>query len=365
VSAVTAGQAPLTDGAAPSASGIVRRHRVDCEDPFVTAAEPAVAQRIAALGELGAAYVRDQAAAAGRRRRPHRGLDLANPATAALVAENPATGDWLALAPSALALEPLYNPELVALPGGRPVDPGFREMCRNALDARGIRSRGHVWTRLLVDQAKATPERHQYWLSLASGTAGPVLAAVQAVRALGLPAPHVTLADIDREALAGARRRAAELGLKVEAGLSGWADSGTVTTVRLNLLGARGFAHLGQFDAVDAVGLLEYLRPADWRYTYRGLIRTRLRMAGAIEFLRRAGAALAPGGRLVTSNMLADRPQLDFALHVVQWPHIKPRSVEQVSGLLEAAGLAWPVDVYLPADGVYAIYTLRRPAVTP
>jgi len=108
------------------------------------------------------------------------------------------------------------------------------------------------------------------------------------------------------------------------------------------------------------VGILEYLEPNDWTYTYNGVISTRRKQAGAVTFIRNAFECVKPGGVLITGNMLDSHPQLGFTMDVVQWPHIQPRSVAEMLAIFESAGLHGHIDVYLPTDGVYAVYAIRK-----
>lgn len=117
---------------------------------------------------------------------------------------------------------------------------------------------------------------------------------------------------------------------------------------------------MNAFDAVDAVGILEYLQPDDWIYTYRGVITTRRKQAGVVTFLRSAFECVKPDGTLIVGNMLDTHPQLSFTMDVVQWTHIQPRSIQQMLAIFAAAGLTEHVDVYLPSDGVYAIYAVHK-----
>ena len=68
-----------------------------------------------------------------------------------------------------------------------------------------------------------------------------------------------------------------------------------------------------------------------------------------------------PGGILVLGNMLDTPPQLAFTLDVIQWPHINPRSINEMAQIFGEAGLDGKLDVYCPDDGAYAIYQLRKP----
>jgi len=238
----------------------------------------------------------------------------------------------------------------------------LREWFNNIADARGIRSRAHVMGELLRAQAEATAQPPR-WLSLACGAAEPVFQVMRAVRDERLQVPRVTLADLDRGALELARTYAERSDL-----------SCLTTLVRANVLDLRGFGKLANvlgwrsasdwlngFDAVDAVGLLEYLKPDDWTYTYKGVISSKRKLAGAVTFLRNAFACVRPGGMLIVGNMLDTHPQLGFTLDVVQWPHIQPRSVSAMLEIFTTAGLEGHVDVYLPSDGVYAIYAITKP----
>lgn len=253
------------------------------------------------------------------------------------------------MVPTAAALHPLYDPLAEHLPDGTRIDPPFRRWARNIADARGIRSRAAALVAILDAHAGS-----RYWLSLACGAAQPVL---QAAARRGASAPNVTLVDIDARALKLADAYANALGI---------ADK--VRLRRGNFLHPRGLTGLlrlrlrrASFDVVDAIGILEYLKPHDWVYTYGRLIRTSSAMAGAVTFLRNAYALVRPGGVLVVGNMLNTHPQLAFTLNVIQRPHIQPRSIEDMLHLLAAAGIDGPVSAKRPADGVYCVYSVTKP----
>lgn len=328
-------------------------------DPHVTGGGDGFLAQLHELERLAADYY-DGAAGVTRKRTS--AIDRANPATAKLLADYPSFGDWLGTVPSAAALDPLYDPTSTVLPNGAVIDEGLRRWFCDVPDAIGIRSRAFVLQEVLTTHATTSPARQQ-WLSLACGAAQPLIGAMVALRDAGHPLPRATLADIDTSALALASSYAAREGLQDD-----------VRTTRRNVLRRGGFdgsrALLpgrrpapwpGAFDAVDAVGLLEYLRPEDWTYTYRGVVRSRRTLAGAVTFLRNAFACVKPGGVLVVGNMLDSHPQLGFTLDVVQWPHIQPRSVSRMLELFEDAGLQGQVDVHLPTDGVYAVYVVTKP----
>ncbi|WP_026928049.1 class I SAM-dependent methyltransferase [Granulicoccus phenolivorans] len=337
----------------------VREVPFDRPDPYANARLAEIGQEIALL-EATAAQFYGTDAGHGRTRRSR--IDHTNPATRAILDRLPASAAWLATVPTAAALHPLYHPEDPALPSGTPIDAETRDWFRNIADARGIRSRAAVMQDVLTREATgAAPGR---WLSLACGAAQPVFHTLESLAAAGGPVPHVTLADLDQNALRLATTYAAAHGLTEH-----------THPVRTNVLTRDGFARLPRpvpgltrpsgwletFDAVDAVGILEYLKPEDWTYTYRGILTTRRVLAGAVTFLRNAFACVKPGGLLLVGNMLTSHPQLGFTLNVIQWPHIQPRSSDDMLALFAAAGLRGHLDIHRPDDGVYAVYVIRKP----
>lgn len=326
----------------------VAQHSFSFDDPFVDEDLPRITAEVRELERIAAEFYGEDA---GRHRRRLSKIDLANPATARWIGFAPSTEHWLSTIPTAAALDVLYDPNSGAYPSGVPMDEGSRSIFRNVADAQGIRSRAAVMRAVLLEQAMAAPHPLR-WLSLACGAAQPVIATMAEIaRRADAGAPNAVLADADTQALRLASRYADEHDLRHHTEI-----------VKANVLDRHGFRKWeGKFDAVDAVGLLEYLKPQNWSYTYRGVIHSRRTMAGAETFLRNAYACVKPGGMLVVGNMLDTHPQLGFTMDVVQWPHIQPRSIGEMLDIYEGAGLFGHVDVYLPTDGVYAVYVVRKP----
>lgn len=336
----------------------VSTHEFPFVDPYASEAASRIREGVSEAADRAAAFY---GAVSGHQRKRLSTPDLDNPGTQWLMDQIPSFQHWLSQVPTAAALHPLYNPEVETYTSGVPVCDEIRHWFRNLADARGIRSRAAVMQRVLTAEALDRPGPHD-WLSLACGAAQPVFSTIEEIAAAGGSTPSVTLADLDSAALALARTYAADHHI----------DRTSIR--RLNVLDRRGFERLpgrvpgirnqsgwtDRFDMVDAVGLLEYLKPDDWVYAYNGVIRTRRKMAGAITFLRNAFATVRPGGLLLVGNMLDTHPELSFTMDVIQWPHIQPRSIAEMTDLFSAAGLTGHVEVHLPSDGVYALYAIRK-----
>ena len=269
-------------------------------------------------------------------------IDDTNPATRELIARVPGVEYWLELVPTASALDLLYDPSIEQLANGKPVSPVVRDWACNILDAHGICSRGEI----VQDICHAL--RH--------------------IKESGNPTPRVTLVDLDRSALRAAQTYAQtmEVGqftnvrcmniLRPQGVVSPEVDM--QTNVAARALRRRVDLEAAAYDAVDAVGILEYVPEVLSDEGPTAL------QVDAATFLAHAAQLVKPGGLLLVGNMRDTHPQLGFTLNVVQWPHIQPRSIETMQRIAGAAGLGdWRVDVYCPDDGVYALYAMRRPKV--
>ncbi|MDO4712388.1 MAG: hypothetical protein Q4B05_00560 [Candidatus Saccharibacteria bacterium] len=285
-------------------------------------------------------------------------IDYDNPATQALMEKVENVIAWLERVPTAKALAVIYDPKVH--------DPEMSEAVRTwvtyLLDGIGIRSRAKVMQRLILEEwYKGRKEGHsesQRWLSLACGAAQPVIQLLGQIKSgqFGKAGqlPRCTLVDLDRGALQLAK---------------GYADASKVADAVMirpgNILADRFYAEIeGVFDVVEAVGFFEYLSASPEEFQYNGVVDARARVRStAGDFLRNAYQAVAPGGLLVIGNMLDTHPQLGFTLNVVQWPHIQPRSMEEMCRIIHSSLGTAPEDVtiYAPNDGVYALYAIRKP----
>ncbi|MBF1023977.1 MAG: hypothetical protein HXK97_01970 [Candidatus Nanogingivalaceae bacterium] len=362
------GQVELSERRAELELDQWRIHPVPMRDRYQTQSHEKVVVELEELTGMGFHGDCDLNAAIGRQRTR---IDDTNPATCELIARVPGVEDWLELIPTASALDLLYDPSIERLANGKPVSPAVRDWACNILDAHGIRSRGEIvqdiLTKQAIDQASLGATEQQ-WVSLACGAAQPVCQALRHIKESGNPTPRVALVDLDRSALRAAQTYAQAM----KVGQS-------TDILRMNILHPQGLAlpavdaqtnvaaralrrQVGLegavYDAVDAVGILEYVPEVLSDESPTAL------QVNAATFLAHAAQLVKPGGLLLVGNMRDTHPQLGFTLNVVQWPHIQPRSIEAMQRIAGAAGLGdWQVDVYCPDDGVYALYAMRRPKI--
>ncbi|MDP9444968.1 MAG: class I SAM-dependent methyltransferase family protein [Actinomycetota bacterium] len=277
-------------------------------------------------------------------------------------AVSPRTPAWMALRKHAIALHPLYsaphmetwgagltveeldeplvpgggNPfDLLALHIGphravrvrdryaallsQPYDQDSRMSVGYMLDARAIRWRAQAATLLAREVARTWSGPESLTLiSLACGAAGPVAQLADGLAADGHELEELHLVDRDPVALAAGRAIARQHvdSDKVRVTLLDLVDitDGTATELEPHL--GRQRAHV-----VDILGLFEYLPDNT-----------------AVDLLRQARELVRAEGVVLLANMLDDRPQQDFFEHVVQWPALVQRSVDDLDRLLTEAG---------------------------
>ena len=345
-----------------------RIHPVPTCDRYQTSSHERITAELEELAGMGFHGDCDLNAAIGRQRTR---IDDTNLATRELIARVPGVENWLELIPTASALALLYDPNTKQLANGKPVSPVVRDWACNILDAHGIRSRGEIvqdiLARHVIDQVSLGAAEQQ-WVSLACGAAQPVCHALRHIKESGNPTPRVTLVDLDRSALKAAQTYAQTMEvrqftnvrcmniLRPQGVVSPAVDA--QTNVAARALRRRVGLESAAYDAVDAVGILEYVPEVISDEGPTAL------QVNAATFLAHAAQLVKPGGLLLVGNMRDTHPQLGFTLNVVQWPHIQPRSIETMQRIAGVAGLGdWQVDVYCPNDGVYALYAMRRPKV--
>ena len=108
-------------------------------------------------------------------------------------------------------------------------------------------------------------------------------------------------------------------------------------------------------DVIDILGFFEYIPKDNWVY------KRTLRFPGASKFLKEAYGLLKPGGVLIFGNMRDTHPQLDFTLHIVQWPLIIPRTIQEIETIIEEAEIDFKnVEFYSIDDGVYSVIKITK-----
>lgn len=362
------GQVELSERRAELELDQWRIHPVPMRDRYQTQSHEEVVVELEELTGMGFHGDCDLNAAIGRQRTR---IDDTNPATCELITRVPGVEDWLELIPTASALDLLYDPSIERLANGKPVSPAVRDWACNILDAHGIRSRGEIVQAILarhvIDQASLGATEQQ-WVSLACGAAQPVCQALRHIKENGHAVPRVTLVDLDRSALRAAKTYAQAMKVKQSIDVRCMnilrpqdvvlPAVNAQTNVAARALRRQIGLEAAAYDAVDAVGILEYVPEVLSDESPTAL------QVNAATFLANAAQLVKPGGLLLVGNMRDTHPQLGFTLNVVQWPHIQPRSIETMQQIAGAAGLGdWQVDVYCPDDGVYALYAMRRPKV--
>lgn len=357
-----------------------RYHEVAVRDRFETTEHERITDSLKDLESMG--FYGNTSLPEALTRKRLSTIDYENPATQELINRVPGVEHWLALVPTPRALGPLYNPDIDELPDGHQIGEELRNWMIEIADARGLRYRSQMVTNLLFEgaaQAVRRGEGRQKWLSVASGAAQPLLKAAQEIDYHYDEAPDMTLVDLSTQALNDAKEYARQLGvdsdLRVERmnvlrrqGLDERVGLGEIAVQHLFNRHDRSKLSrekLSQetYDVVEAIGILEYMKPDDWTYRYNGVVNLKTVQAGAKTFLANSYRMVKPGGDLIVGNMLDTHPQLGFTLNTIQWPHIQPRSIEQMMELFDEAGLSAERDVYVPADAdnqVYALYKIHK-----
>ena len=248
----------------------------------------------------------------------------------------PAFSAWSKYMPGALALEPIYNPELKRLENGKKIDVLTRGLFRHGLDPVGIRTRTVTGSWLVIREISESRRSQLRWLSLAGGTLMPTLLMLHG-SCTDIKRCYVTNVDIDETALARSKKEASYSGIPEEHIVTIAAD---VTDCAL----LKQMLNPDSYDVIDMMGLLEYLNDAD-----------------ASELLSTSYDLARPGGIILFGNMRRKHPQIDLHKRGVGWPGVRPRSVAMICELITATNIPLQaMEVYQPADGVYTILSILK-----
>jgi SAM-dependent methyltransferase len=315
-------------------------HHVDVPDPFYNSERPGVTAELTGFNEIlrnnppGPQETIDDIRELARRT----GFLVEGGVLDTLT--GPEMDEWrklLRLDTSALALEPVYDPTRETM--GRLGLPYSKELVRvygDTDDGVGIRSRGKVTTALVlehVERVLGSSDGEYPTLSIACGAARPILDLLDKD-----PRVTSTFFDINPEVLKYAADRARERGSIKRV----TTEIGNLVTkfIRNGLSEDEKATCMG----IDAMGIVEYFGDV-----------------AARELLKNGFAKLKPGGMLVFGNMLTGRGQEGINQRVAQWPHLHMRTIEEDLEIIQNAGL--PVRntrVYVPQDGVYAIFAVEK-----
>lgn len=221
-----------------------------------------------------------------------------------------------------------------------PFSDEIRLLIQGTLDSAAIRWRAAAAAELARQHARRWTSGVRL-TSLACGAAGPVAQLADQLRAQGQDVDRLTLVDRDPVALAAGRAiAAAHVGAEhVVAEMIDLVDLSTFAASDLAGPLGTASAHL-----VDVLGLFEYLPDVL-----------------AVDLLRKIRPILTPDGGIVLANMLTPRPQQFVFEHVIQWPTLVQRSVEDLRRLFSQAGFANDhirLVVPPPAEAIYAVALL-------
>jgi cyclopropane fatty-acyl-phospholipid synthase-like methyltransferase len=296
---------------------------------------------------------------------------------------------WLEYMPSAAALYPIANVgEGKLQPNGPKLEGILRLWFENMDVAIGIRARsaieGSIMRQTLnLAQKTNSPVRI---LNLACGEGRNALKIVSAATKNG-HAAHLTLVDLDKNALAVARGIAKANNLKnVDIICRNAVDRTGVAKANISNLPAllnavitskkplrlEDFKSLSleSYDMVSSIGFLEYLTSDDWYFKYDKLTeKGRMKMAGAKNFIKNAFSMVTQGGNLLVGNINLENPrtsgiehpQLRFLTDVIQWGRLQPRTESEMLNIIGNSGIKpRKVTVYRTPEGLYNLYKIDK-----
>ncbi|WP_062288897.1 hypothetical protein [Demequina phytophila] len=254
---------------------------------------------------------------------------------------SPAFAEWQARLGTPAALPNIYVPGEPRLSSaaesdlfaGATLDAPTRHYLTVAIDARALRVRARVLQWLAV-RAAVDVGRTVRWTSLTCGPAYPMAGAMVAAGEANVSLA-TTFVDTCADSLDVSRRVALAHGIDPAAHAFVAADAPSS--------GLTGLVEPESQDLVEGLGMLAGLE-----------------LAHAPDAISDAFSLVRPGGSLVFSVMLADRPSCECCAEI-GWPVGPTLRVDQIAPLLAAAGL--PVEdasVFVSEDGVYGVIEVCR-----
>ncbi len=242
---------------------------------------------------------------------------------------------WRGYMPGGFATFYAHNPEVKRMRNGKAIDTVTTYFFRHTYDAVGLRSRSSVlvWrVRQRIDKVDAP----FVWLSIAAGSGQNVYTTLSEILPEKVAQARVVLLDSDPDVLEFARELYEHSGV-------------TVGNIEFVCDDVCGDAVLERYSeerpfVIDAMGLFEYLDDCQ-----------------AVMLLRRVYELLRPGGIFVFTNMTRSRKHLAVHQRALGWPGVIQRQPEDLLQLFRTADIPpQSVNVFIPDDGVYAIYEVAK-----
>ncbi|MBC7459507.1 class I SAM-dependent methyltransferase [Candidatus Saccharibacteria bacterium] len=237
--------------------------------------------------------------------------------------------------PGAEALFPLQRLDDAGrlFPGGF-VDSHAMDIFTYAIDSIAIRARGSIHNSLLLIKASETEGQILHAIALGAGAGVPNIDATVHVRDQLRKTIRWREYDLSYKSLQ------TSVELFKEAGI----PDDDVVAIRGDLKKAYGLP-TESADIIDMLGLWEYLSHERCVVALRSLYKI-----------------LKPGGIMVVSNMLPDRPQLELNQKVISWPGVQLRSVDELIDIAVEAGIDPScITITKSDDAVYAVMEIRKP----
>jgi SAM-dependent methyltransferase len=260
-----------------------------------------------------------------------------NPGLDHILSIAPQIAEWRALIPisPSLALEPFYHPGDHLLRPAVPIEESAREWLTDQQLGIALRNRMKLKTDILKSifaelASRAKGNRSGIEALILAGGRGraPLTAAIACEKKTGT-SPHLTLVDIDRDALLRSELVAEDSGFdnltvidRDIMQLDGFENESMVSVIKRSLLkrkrarlSARGIAQ-NSFDMTTAIGIKMYIPDDNWQYQYRTTIFGRevagvADKIGALKLLRHMGRVTKPGGYIlfdaINPNMAVGR----------------------------------------------------------
>lgn len=254
-----------------------------------------------------------------------------------LIYMQPGMRAWREYMPGGLATYHVHGPDKRHMRNGKKTDLVTRALFRHSSDAEGLRSRAAIMAHIAQEVVALHPDGPVEWLSVAAGSGQPTFDACHRLQPKDQRRIVLTLADISSDMIAFAEQLYTKEELKL----------GAVTFVAANVVNARErrtMLEQRQPLIIDMMGLFEYLTDTQ-----------------SVRVLSSLYESLAPGGAIIFTNMSPGHPHLHVHQRGLGWPGVIQRTIHEVIGLVEKAGIPKEAQsVYRAEDNVYNVYKVEK-----